>query len=265
MITKTSQRSIDVKLDRPGVARLLVSVRSRAEALAAIKGGADILDVKEPSRGSLGMADSGEIQEIADLVVAQCSGPTIQVPLSVALGELRDWFDRKMVPVLPAAVTFAKLGLSGLADAPDWQRTWQQVRDEFDRQRDTPLRWVAVAYADDMAAQSPPLKSILSAARDSCAGLLVDTYSKTGKTLIDYVSVSVLAEVARQCRDSGLFLAIAGSLTIDTALQLGDVGADIVAIRSAACPGANRRDSIDPTLVAAFREALMNCQRSSIR
>lgn len=264
VITKSSQCTVDIKLNRPGVVRLLVSVRSRAEAVAAIKGGAEILDVKEPSLGSLGMAQIDQIQEIADYVSGQCNGPTTQVPLSVALGELRDWFDRKMVPVLPAAVTFAKLGLSGLAHDSDWQRTWQQIRGEFDRQRDTPLRWVAVAYADEMAAQSPPLKSILLAAGDGCAGLLVDTYTKTGKSLIDFASVSVLTEIARQCRESGLFLAIAGSLTIDAALQLGDVGADIFAIRSAACPRANRRDSIDPTLVTAFREALVNSQRSSI-
>ena len=34
--------------------RLLVSVRSAAEARAALSGGADIIDAKEPSLGSLG-------------------------------------------------------------------------------------------------------------------------------------------------------------------------------------------------------------------
>ena len=35
----------------------LVSVRSPEEALAALEGGADLIDVKEPSRGPLGAAD----------------------------------------------------------------------------------------------------------------------------------------------------------------------------------------------------------------
>ena len=35
---------------------LLVSVRSRQEAAAALAGGADIIDIKEPSQGSLGRA-----------------------------------------------------------------------------------------------------------------------------------------------------------------------------------------------------------------
>ena len=37
--------------------RLLVSVRSAAEAEIALHGGADLIDVKEPTRGSLGRAD----------------------------------------------------------------------------------------------------------------------------------------------------------------------------------------------------------------
>ena len=40
--------------DRPG---LLVSVRSADEAIAALAGGADVIDVKEPNRGALGAAD----------------------------------------------------------------------------------------------------------------------------------------------------------------------------------------------------------------
>ena len=40
---------------------LLVSVRSAAEALSALAGGADVIDVKEPNRGSLGAADDETI------------------------------------------------------------------------------------------------------------------------------------------------------------------------------------------------------------
>jgi uncharacterized protein (UPF0264 family) len=38
--------------------RLLVSVANAAEARTALEGDADIIDVKDPSRGSLGMADA---------------------------------------------------------------------------------------------------------------------------------------------------------------------------------------------------------------
>ena len=37
---------------------LLVSVRSAEEAITAVKAGADLIDVKEPARGPLGMAEA---------------------------------------------------------------------------------------------------------------------------------------------------------------------------------------------------------------
>ena len=47
---------------------LLVSVRSAAEAMEALAGGADMIDVKEPKRGSLGVADMSTIAEVVRTV-----------------------------------------------------------------------------------------------------------------------------------------------------------------------------------------------------
>ena len=44
--------------------RLLVSVRSEEEARAALAGGAEIIDAKEPSRGALGAVEIGVLREI---------------------------------------------------------------------------------------------------------------------------------------------------------------------------------------------------------
>ena len=41
-----------------GPCGLLVSVRSAEEATVALKAGADLIDVKEPTRGPLGMAEA---------------------------------------------------------------------------------------------------------------------------------------------------------------------------------------------------------------
>jgi len=69
--------------------KLLVSVRDAAEARAALVGGADLIDVKEPSRGSLGRAEADTIAAVAHAV----GGRT---PVSAALGELRDWADEPL-------------------------------------------------------------------------------------------------------------------------------------------------------------------------
>ena len=61
--------------------RLLVSPMNMVEAQAALDGGADILDVKNPKEGSLGANFPWIIREVADLVRGK-------VPLSATIGDL---------------------------------------------------------------------------------------------------------------------------------------------------------------------------------
>src|SRR4051794_20645147 len=88
---------------------LLVSVRDAAEAAAALRGGADVIDVKEPRRGPLGRADDATVAA----VVAAVAG---RRPVSAALGELAD--AGAAAPAVPG-LAFVKWGLAGAA-AVDW-------------------------------------------------------------------------------------------------------------------------------------------------
>src|SRR5690606_3774048 len=106
--------------------RLLVSVRSEAEAVAAVAGGADIIDVKDPDRGSLGCPDAGIVEAIG-----ATNGSSIDFPLTVALGECREWNEGGEFQ-LPERVSLAKLGLSGLGRCDDWIAEWLAVRRRFE-------------------------------------------------------------------------------------------------------------------------------------
>ncbi|MGH7201421.1 MAG: (5-formylfuran-3-yl)methyl phosphate synthase, partial [Planctomycetaceae bacterium] len=128
--------------------RLLVSVRDAFEAREALAGGCEILDVKEPSRGPLGMASVEMICEIhlqsRRLTVA---GPAAGLPpavadvaLSAALGETLDWLNRGHVPSLPGELDFLKLGPAGLSRITDWIERWQSVRAAFNQSRAVPAR-----------------------------------------------------------------------------------------------------------------------------
>ena len=247
----------------PDVSRgslLLVSVRSPEEANAAIRGGADILDVKEPRRGSLGMADIEVIAAIARQLADSNHDQTHRatpIPLSVALGEVHDWRDARSIPPLPEAVTFAKLGLSHLAPHNNWSDEWLRVRHSFEERRTAQLNWVAVAYADADAATSPPIDDVLTAAIDTnCSGLLIDTFTKTGLTLTDCCDLTSLAQLAERCHSAGLFLALAGRLTRESLPTLSRIPADVFAIRSAACEAATREGRVTEPAVADFRMAM---------
>src|SRR5215210_2805353 len=89
--------------------KLLVSVRSAAEASTALAAGADIIDAKEPSLGSLGPVSSAVLSEIFDRVPERC-------PLRVALGDVATTGDvRDRISAVPLRQTaFLKLGFAGV-------------------------------------------------------------------------------------------------------------------------------------------------------
>ena len=233
--------------------QLLVSVRSVHEADIALAGGAEILDVKEPSRGSLGMASVDEISLIARRL--QIVAPAI--PLSVAVGELVDWVGAADVPALPAGIAFAKMGLSRTRDRASWLGDWRRVRSEFDRHASSKLNWVAVAYSDSALAASPDLNDVVAAAIETgCAGLLIDTWTKDGRTLLDGIDSTSISGTANELHEAGLFFAIAGQLTLELLPRLRNLPADILAIRSAGCVKNQRTSEVDRSLVENFRQEM---------
>ncbi len=236
--------------------RLLVSVRSRVEAECAINAGAEILDVKEPSLGSLGMASIDDITEIAR-AVEDVSG---KIPLSVALGEISDWCQSSNFPELPHGITYAKLGMSGCVTQKNWQAEWMRVRCGFQHRSLSKLRWVAVAYADVNRARSPGIYDVLAAAADTdCAGLLIDTFAKDGRRLNDEIDETSLIEIAEACHKAGLFLALAGRLNYESLPLLVNANADVLGIRSAACQDTDRTSKIDPARIAEFKNEMRRC------
>lgn len=236
-----------------GRPRLLVSVRSADEAKRAISGGAEILDVKEPSRGSLGMATVDQIGQIARFVAAES---TI-TPLSVALGESIEWSSGTELPELPVGIQFAKLGLSGCGLNSHWSKDWIRVREEFECRSASPFSWVAVGYVDAREARSPGIDDVISAAIDSgCRGVLLDTFSKDEKHLLSWIGVESLRAIADRCHHAGLFLALAGKLSLSQLPLLSAIATDVVAVRSAACNHADRTSEICSTRIAEFLNSM---------
>jgi uncharacterized protein (UPF0264 family) len=200
--------------------RLLVSVRSAGEAIAALEGGADLIDVKEPSRGPLGAADRNVVEDVILAVRGR-------VPVSVALGE---WVDYSAGP-LPGGVTFAKWGLSGLADL--LPRPVRAIRNHGGGGLP-----VLVAYADHERAGSPPVPAVVKAACElRFPAFLIDTAVKDGTTLLDYLNLAALAQLRARLAGSEVRVAFAGSLRLDSIRRLLPVAPDWFAVRGAACVG----------------------------
>jgi uncharacterized protein (UPF0264 family) len=223
-------------------------VRSLDETREALGGGADVLDLKEPAHGSLGMARLAEIRAVAELA---------RVPVTAALGETADWLDTCEFPSLPPQLACVKLGLAGMQRRSHWISDWVQVRAQFDAAAGTPLGWVAVAYADGHLADSPDIDAVIAAAAaTSCRGVLIDTHSKSAGPLLTHVTIRSLHSWSNQVHAANLFLALAGRLSADNLPQLSVVPADVIAIRSAACAAGQRAATVSAACVATFKSRL---------
>ncbi|MEQ8787269.1 MAG: (5-formylfuran-3-yl)methyl phosphate synthase [Pirellulaceae bacterium] len=220
--------------------RLLVSVRSAEEAEAAIAGGADIVDVKEPLRGSLGAADAATWRAVREAAADRA-------PLSAALGELREvsLLDDATPPRSLEGFQFAKLGLSGCGEEREWIARWRIAL-----QRLPPdVAPIAVAYADWRTSQSPPPEQVLEVGVElGCAGLLIDTFDKRQGDLFAWRSPTQLATLIEAAGAARCFTALAGSLTMSSIPRALEIGADVIAVRGAVCRD-ERTASIDQQLV----------------
>jgi len=236
---------------------LLVSVRDVDEAQAALAGGADIIDVKEPRRGALGMADPAVISEIV-----ACVGG--HAPVSAALGELSEWTTgcggSLMADGLSTALqrlSFVKLGLAGCRSQRDWFERWIGLRESIDAATASALPWVAVAYADAERAAAPSIMDVIDAAVSTgCRGVLIDTFDKQSGSLFDCCSSDELRRFANAVRSEGLFIALAGRLSAAQVDRPELDDADVIGVRSAACAEGNRQQRVSSRQVAELRSRL---------
>jgi len=219
--------------------KLLVSVRNAAEARAALCGGADIIDVKEPARGAMGRPDAEALSAVLDAVGKQR-------PISVALGELAE----EALPLTDPRIRWQKLALAGLAGT-DWRK---RVREVAGSCPDSGL--ILVAYADASRAGAPDWAEVLDeVCRQPCAGLLIDTWGKDGRGLFEWLDETSLREAIAACRNAGRIIALAGGLTWKGVARAAVLAPDIVAVRGAACVAGSRTAAVGVQAVRRLRRA----------
>ncbi len=225
---------------------LLVSVRSASEAVAALEGGADLLDVKDPSRGALGIAE-------AEVVAAVLKVAGDDIPVSAALGEYSGNVLTEAHWHLELKLDYVKWGLAGYSASPGWGE------DLLDTRRELPagMEAVCVAYADWERAKSiPPSEVAKFAKRFRWKAFLLDTWGKDGKTLLDFLKPAELREMVTSLKKGGVKVALGGSLRPEQLKQLAGVTPDWYAVRGSACAGGKRDGTIDAGRVRKWKEAL---------
>ena len=235
---------------------LLVSVRDPREIEAALEGGADIIDAKEPARGPLGPVAPDRLRAIDDRVPDD-------VPLSIALGDAT--FEAEVaadIAILPvrrrSAPVYLKLGLPPAADG-SVKRLLTTAVEAAESHPATP-RLIAVEYADSAPGRLSSRDIVEAAAEAGAAGLLVDTITKDGRTLFAWWTKSRLGGWIDRVRGARLSVAVAGSLGVAESSQVAGLGPDIVGVRGAACLG-GRTGTVQADRVRLLRTALAGHSR----
>jgi uncharacterized protein (UPF0264 family) len=239
--------TLNIRRNNPG---LLVSVRNAAEAITALAGGADVIDVKEPHRGALGAADYETLASVVNAVGNRAI-------VTAAMGELAesvDANDHAHSIRIPNGVSMYKLGLAGCGLIPNWQRHWRRVIERLAGLSNA--KPVAVAYADWRTAQSPDPRDVLrSACEIGCPALLVDTQDKSAGSLFDIWPYDGLQLFVREVRSHGLAVVLAGSLIGEAVVDAARLMPDLVAVRTAACD-AGRGGTVTLERVRDLRQAI---------
>lgn len=223
--------------------RLLASVRSVDEALAAAAAGADFIDLKEPSAGALGGVPPATIREIVTALRAAHPG----LPISATIGdhaahELAQIAER-VAAVGACGVDYVKVGVSG-SDATTQRTLLAQLATE-------PWAVVPVFIADHGL--------FFSAVEVACQlpfpALMADTENKAAGSLFDCVAEAALVRFVGLARRSGKLVGLSGALRPHHLPRLAALEPDFAGFRGALCAG-SRSGVLVPENLRRLRQAL---------
>lgn len=232
--------------------QLLISVTSVAEAQVALRGGAQIIDLKNPAEGALGAAAVSALHDV-------CATLPPDQPISAALGDST----APAGTLALAAYGAAKLGAHYLkvglltANPNDAIILLKEVQRSIHLANPN-CRLVGVGYGDASLVDALPWQMVPEIAQEAQLwGCMIDTAIKDGRTLFDHCREQDLRDWLADCRGAGLRCALAGSLGIGDAMALRRLAPDIVGFRGAACQGDRSNGRVDETLVTGLLDKLV--------
>ncbi len=252
--------------------QLLVSVADAAEARAALGGGADVIDAKDPTRGALGAVDPASRSAILTAV----GGAR---PVSAALGDAATGdaatggaaTGRSAATAPLVGLAFAKLGFG-----PDVDRAAAVpvVTALVRAARGHGCGIVLASYAETIAGlpgagdarwSGLDADAVLDVAvAVGASGVLLDTADKSGPGLFALLGEIAVADWVRRAHAAGLTAALAGRLGLDDVPRAIAADADIIGVRGAACDG-SRTGRVTADRVAALVAAVRAAARAAAR
>ena len=229
---------------------LMVSVQNLEEALQALKGGADIIDVKNLQEALVGSAHPHIVRDVRNAI-------PMERHASITLGVVPHQVGTVAMAVYTAGVLQATSVKVGFMDheyalAEETLHACREALDGFE------TKLIGSLFADNsLFGGLEPHHMNKLAKETKCDGWLIDTLTKDGRNLFDFVREEELRDMVFEGKEAGMSTALSGHLRISDLDELARINPDIVGVRGAACQKLDdRTSSVHWEPVAEFKRQL---------
>ena len=229
---------------------LMVSVQDLYEAKQALKGGADIVDVKNLQEALVGSAHPNVVKQIRDEVPSAHHA-------SVTLGVVPDQIGTVAMAVYAAGTldaTSVKVGFM----VSEYSVALETLLAAKEALVGTQTKLIGSLFADNLLYEGgiDPDLMVKLAKEGQCDGFLIDTLVKDGRNLFDFVPEERLKEMVLEGKELGMSTALSGHLKMSDLDELSRVNPDIVGVRGAVCQKGDRDSRVHWESVADFKKQL---------
>ncbi len=228
---------------------LMVSVQNLPEAMEALHGGADIVDVKNLQEALVGSAHPLTVKAVRDAI-------PMARHASVTLGVVPNQAGTVAMAVYAAGVldaTSVKVGFmrTEYAQAVETLLECREALNGFD------TKLIGSLFADNPLYDGMAADCMVELAQaGKCDGWLIDTLTKDGRNLFDFMPESQLREMVLEGKNGGMSTALSGHLRMEDVDELARINPDIVGVRGAVCQKGDRSSAVHRDAVAEFRRQL---------
>lgn len=228
---------------------LMVSVQNLLEALEAVKGRADIVDVKNLKELVVGSNFPPVIKEVREALDKS-------IHVSVTLGVAPNQAGTVSLAVYGAAALNATSVKVGFINS-DYDTALRILDESRNALLGSKTKLIAATFADSHLYGGIDPRLVVKLAKESRSdGILIDTLIKDGRNLFDFISEGELRNLVMEAKEDGMSTALSGSLRISNFNELARINPDIVGVRGVVCMSGDRDMGVDSRAVENVKREL---------
>ena len=237
---------------------LMTSVQNLDEAIEALHGGADIVDVKNLQEALVGSAHPSIVKQVRDAI-------PLERHASVTLGVVPNQIGTVAMAVYTAGTlnaTSVKVGFmqTEYSLAVETLLACKEALKGFE------TKLIGSLFADNPLYDGLEAGQMVQLANEGhCDGFLIDTLTKDGRNLFDFMPELQLREIVVEGKRLGMSTALSGHLRLDDLDELARINPDIVGVRGAVCQMGDRSSGVHRDAVANFKKELQLRETGEIK